>query len=233
MSFEDTRHLNHAITTMPASLRMELVAAACRRNPRFARWLAREAEATNESDSTGDAEPIASAFTLRHSVRMKAALLERSIPLIDSVMKPAKIRGRPRQVMPIAAADRCAVVMSVPVAAGAGIELWDEPCDMWLELPDGTPNGEYMAIPVRGQSMTPLLEESDVILVKVGPEFSPGDVIVARGPRDGYVVKHVDAIYGNSVTLSSLNPEYPGIELDASEHAVVGTVIARLRKTHG
>ena len=81
--------------------------------------------------------------------------------------------------------------------------------------------------------MNPLLDESDVILVRVGPEFSAGDVIVARSPSDGYVVKYVEAADGRSIRLSSLNPDHSGLEIDAASNPVVGTVVARMRRSRG
>jgi hypothetical protein len=56
-------------------------------------------------------------------------------------------------------------VESLAVAAGTGREIWDEPCEQWVELPDGTGTGAHLALTVAGNSMTPCPHSGDVILV--------------------------------------------------------------------
>ena len=124
-------------------------------------------------------------------------------------MAPAWRRGRFAQVVAAAARVRHAPAMDLSVAAGVGRELWDEPCDRWIPLPESAPDGRYVALRVTGDSMVPLLHDGDTILVKLGDEIVPDSVVVARVPDGGYVVKRVGGVAGSRVELASLNPDYP------------------------
>jgi hypothetical protein len=115
----------------------------------------------------------------------------------------------------------------LPVAAGAGREIWDEPCERWVEVPLALPRGEYVALTVQGDSMTPLLHAGDVILVRRGGEVARGRVIVARHPDDGYVVKEVGRVGRRAIELRSLNPEYPPVTIPRMSALIAGTVVLR------
>src|SRR5690242_12128786 len=56
---------------------------------------------------------------------------------------------------------RLAPDVSLGVAAGVGRELWDEPAESWVVVPDDLPDGEYLSLRVSGTSMTPLLHDGD------------------------------------------------------------------------
>ena len=81
--------------------------------------------------------------------------------------------------------ERLAPRIELGVAAGVGRDLWDEPCDSWIELPVDMPSGRYIGLGVNGDSMEPLMHTGDTILVRVGSEVQPNTVIVARHPEDG------------------------------------------------
>lgn len=113
------------------------------------------------------------------------------------------------------------------VAAGVGRDLWDEPCDSWIELPEEMPQGRYLGLGVSGDSMEPLMHSGDTILVRVGSEVHPDTVIVARHPDDGYVVKRVARLTPTSIHLAALNPGYPPISIPRDPSLIVGTVVMR------
>jgi phage repressor protein C with HTH and peptisase S24 domain len=117
------------------------------------------------------------------------------------------------------------------VAAGEGRIIWDEACDLWIELPEKTPSGRYVALQVTGDSMSPLLEAKDVILIKLDSAPVEDDVIVARPGDDGYVVKRVAAVHPERFELASINPDYGCISMERDMSRIVGTVIARFRRT--
>ena len=125
------------------------------------------------------------------------------------------------------AGARCAVRFDQAVAAGTGRELWDEPCDGWVRLPDEIPDGRHVALEVAGDSMEPLLHDGDVVLVRVGAELARDTVVVARHPEDGYVVKRVSKAGSRWVELASLNDAYPPVRIPRREALVVGTVLMR------
>lgn len=129
-----------------------------------------------------------------------------------------------------AAGEGCAPWEELAVAAGAGRELWDAPCERWVELPAGLPRGRgvrYVALTVAGTSMAPLLHPGDVMLVRLTTRLARGVVAVVRRPDDGYVVKRVAALRAGRVELVSLNPAYRPIEVPRDESLVVGVVVAR------
>ena len=98
----------------------------------------------------------------------------------------------PLAAMFAAARNRGAAPLAeLGVAAGTGRELFDEPCDAWVTLPDGLPAARYVALRVVGDSMTPLLHSGDVVLVDLDAAVPPGAIAVARHPDHGSVVKRV------------------------------------------
>jgi SOS-response transcriptional repressor LexA len=145
---------------------------------------------------------------------------------------PAWEAGTLAEVVAAAARVRHAPAIELSVAAGVGRELWDEPCERWIPLPEGTPDGKYVALRVTGDSMVPLLHDGDTILVKLGDELVPDAVVVARVPDGGYVVKRVGGLAGSRVELASLNPDYPPIVIPRDPSLVLGTVLLRWC-THG
>lgn len=129
-----------------------------------------------------------------------------------------------------AADEGCVPWEELAVAAGAGRELWDAPCERWVELPAGFPRGRgarYVALTVAGHSMAPLLHPGDVMLVRLTTRLTRGVVAVVRRPDDGYVVKRVAALRARRIELDSLNPAYQPIEVPRDESLVVGVVVAR------
>jgi SOS-response transcriptional repressor LexA len=132
-----------------------------------------------------------------------------------------------------AAAEGCAPVLDLGVAAGVGRELWDEPCTSWLELPTDASPGQHVALTVRGESMEPLLHAGDTILVKLGPELRRESVVVARRPDDGYVVKRVARVGRRVVELASFNAGYPPIRIPRRDDLILGTVLMCWRAQAG
>jgi phage repressor protein C with HTH and peptisase S24 domain len=118
-------------------------------------------------------------------------------------------------------------LFDLQVAAGNGRELWDEDCETWIKLPDGLPDARYVALRVAGDSMLPLLEERDVILIQLGTIPAVDDLIVARTVDDEYVVKRVNRIERRDIELEPLNPKYGSFTIPNDGRHVLGTVLAR------
>jgi phage repressor protein C with HTH and peptisase S24 domain len=114
------------------------------------------------------------------------------------------------------------------VAAGVGRELWDEPCERWVELPRTlATGGKYVALTVSGSSMEPALHAGDVVLVSVGGGVRRDSIVVARRPEEGYVVKAVGRLTRRAIELRSLNPEFATFSIPRDEALIVGTVVMR------
>jgi len=122
-------------------------------------------------------------------------------------------------------ANRVVPVVELGIAAGVGRELWDEPADAWVEVPNDAPAGEYVALRVVGDSMAPLMHTGDTVLVRRGADVRRDTVIVARHPDDGYVCKRVSRVRRESIELASLAPGRPPIVIPRDARLVVGTVM--------
>lgn len=193
----------------------------------FLDWYAREARAGVSTAERRKLEAGADQFV--HRVRARRVMERSRVREVAAVPEsaPAWEEGTLAQVVAAAARVRHAPALELSVAAGVGRELWEEPCDRWIPLPDGTPDGKYVALRVTGDSMVPLLHDGDTILVKLGDELVPDAVVVARVPDGGYVVKRVGALVGLRVELASLNPDYPPIFIPRDPSLVLGTVLLR------
>jgi SOS-response transcriptional repressor LexA len=193
----------------------------------FLDWYAREARATLSVDERRRLDDGADRFVYEVLARrgMERSRV-REVPT-EPESAPAWEEGTLAQAVTAASRVRHAPAVELSVAAGAGRELWDEPCDRWIPLPEGTPDGKYVALRVTGDSMVPLLHDGDTILVKLGDELVPDAVVVARVPDGGYVVKRVGGFAGSRVELASLNPDYPPIVIPRDPSLVLGTVLLR------
>ena len=192
---------------------------------RFHDWWARELRARLDAAERSRLDRRADAYAARMAERLA---------LVRSPVR--RVAGRPvsrppSAVEPLAAAlrsavrERCAPMLDLSVAAGAGRELWDEPPAAWVELPEGMPEGEYVALAVSGDSMEPLLRAGDTILVRLGSAPVRDAVVVARHPDDGYVVKRVAGVTDARLELASLNPAYAPISLPRRADLVLGSVV--------
>ena len=197
------------------------------RNAPFVDWLAREARlGRSSSDRTAivrAAREFARVYVARVAAK-RAALrqMDGPVPLV-----PANVATSASAALEMAGKGGRAPYLDLAIAAGTGRELWDEECDFWVELPGGLAPGHHLALRVAGDSMTPLLHGGDVILVKLGPDITPGSVVVARRSDDGYVVKQVGSVSVRSVELRSLNPAFPPTRVHRRPGTVVGTVVLR------
>jgi SOS-response transcriptional repressor LexA len=193
----------------------------------FLEWYAREARLTLSAAERRKLDVGADRFVSQVLARRAMERSRVREVAAEPESAPAWEEGTLAQVVAAAARVRHAPALDLSVAAGAGRELWDEPCDRWIPLPDDAPDGRYVALHVTGDSMVPLLHDGDTILVKLGPELVPDAVVVARVPDGGYVVKRVGGFAGSRVELASLNPDYPPIVIPRDPSLVLGTVLLR------
>ncbi len=215
-------HLVAAISAARIDARSEGAAA-------HADWLAGEARlAASAAERQRDGRH-ARDFAARVLARRG---LERALHdgLVTRIGRPPAERGAPRALPAAAAVDAaathgCAPLVELRVAAGAGRELWEQPCDRWVELPADLPRGRYVALGVWGDSMEPLIAAGDTVLVRLGARPAPGAVVVARLPDDGYVVKQVGRTTARTIELRSLNAAYPPIRVGRALQTVLGAVV--------
>jgi SOS-response transcriptional repressor LexA len=196
----------------------------------FLLWLAKDLSSGLSHEERAKDERDAAEFAQRALRRLNVRRAEKALPLRKLRERAASVRATVAQALGAAATEHCATILDLAVAAGEGREIWDEPCDGWLELPDDIPSGRYVALRVAGDSMAPLLGPREVILVQLDAAPRIDDLIVARLPDQSHVVKRVASMKGGRIELASFNPIYESIFVSGSPSPVVGTVIARFTR---
>ena len=124
---------------------------------RFLFWLANDLRAGLDREQRSTDEREAIEFARRAVTRLQIRLAEKRLPRRQLRERAATVNATLAHSIPAANRERCATILDLAVAAGSGRELWDEPCDRWLELPDDVPSGRYVALRVSGDSMSPRL----------------------------------------------------------------------------
>jgi len=196
-------------------------------------WIARDLRAGATTEERARDELDAEAFARRAVARLAVRRVEQRLPRRELRERVAPVAGTVAQAMPLARQERCAVLLELAAAAGAGRELWDEPCDTWVELPadvTGERGAAYVALRVDGDSMQPVLSPRDVILVQLDTTPAVDDLVVARRPDEGFVVKRVASLTSREIELASLNPVYEPVRVRRAPATVLGTVIARFSR---
>lgn len=186
----------------------------------FHEWLACDARAGQRSGERRATEARAERFARR----MQALVLARRLGVAAATSSPLVHDARDGGVVH----ERLVPWPELGVAAGVGRELWDEPCERWIELPQTLAAGrKYVALTVSGSSMEPALHAGDVVLVSVGTSVRRDSMVVARRPEEGYVVKAVGKLSRRAIELRSLNPEFEAFSIPRDDALIVGTVVMR------
>jgi len=189
-------------------------------------WLDRELNAPHRASEGWSGTRIRDAATRMRAKAEGARLKVRLVSGPPRAESPA-VSGMVAQVLGEASARRSAPQLDLGVAAGAGRDLWDESCEVWVRIPDDAPPGQYVSLSVVGESMDPLLHTGDSVLVRVDPNVVRDTVILARLTDGGYVVKRVGKMTRSRLELLSLNPAFPPISVPREANTVLGTVILR------
>jgi SOS-response transcriptional repressor LexA len=197
---------------------------------RFLLWLTNDLRHGLSRDERSKDERDAADFARRALTRMSVRKAERALPRRKLRERAASVIATVAQAIQSASSERCATMLDLAVAAGEGREIWDEPCDRWLELPDDIPSSRYVALRVAGDSMTPVLGPREVILIHLDATPRIDDLVVARLPDQSHVVKRVASIREGKMELASFNPQYEPIFVARDRSSVVGTVIARFTR---
>lgn len=188
-------------------------------------WLSREVSSPHRSSDGWSPERIRAAAT-RLRAKAEAARLKVRLAGAPPVER-APMTGMIADVLEAARARHAAPQLDLGAAAGVGRDLWDEPCEQWVRVPDDAPAGSYVSLRVVGESMDPLLHTGDSVLVQVGTAVARDTVVLARVPDAGYVVKRVARVTRAELELHSLNDAFPSIVVARDERTVVGTVVLR------
>lgn len=188
----------------------------------FHEWRARAARDAQSPEERADTERSAQAFAERVLRRnaVTRSLARAGVRRVDAAPTFIADQGHSSDVA-------AAPVYDTAVAAGVGRELSEQPSTEWIRLPEDLAGSAYVALRVTGDSMEPLLHTGDTILVQLGLDVTPGRIVVARHPTDGYVVKRVARLGRDGIELASLNDAYAPFTIPPDTSLVLGTVILR------
>ena len=120
------------------------------------------------------------------------------------------------------------------VAAGIPIEMIEDIIDT-EEIPeDMAKHGEFFALKIKGDSMTPSINNSDVVIVRQQEDAENGDIVIATINGNDAVCKRLKK-YSDGLSLISLNPAYEPLYFNTSEIQeapvkITGKVIELRRK---
>lgn len=120
------------------------------------------------------------------------------------------------------------------VAAGIPIEMIEDIIDT-EEIPeDMARHGEFFALKIKGDSMTPSINNSDVVIVRQQEDAENGDIVIATVNGNDAVCKRLKK-YSDGISLISLNPAYEPLYFNTSEIQeapvkIIGKVIELRRK---
>ena len=120
------------------------------------------------------------------------------------------------------------------VAAGIPIEMIEDIIDT-EEIPeDMAKHGEFFALKIKGDSMTPSINNSDVVIVRQQEDAENGDIVIAAVNGNDAVCKRLKK-YSDGLSLISLNPAYEPLYFNTSEIQgtpvkIIGKVVELRRK---
>jgi len=120
------------------------------------------------------------------------------------------------------------------VVAGIPIEAVEEILD-YEEIPAQlAKQGEFFALQIKGDSMSPRMQEGDVVIVRQQNDAESGDVVIAKVNGDDAcckkLIKHEEGI-----TLQSFNPNYAPMyfsnkEIMEKPVVIIGKVVENRQK---
>jgi phage repressor protein C with HTH and peptisase S24 domain len=199
-----------------------------RQDERFLRWLADEARARTRPRRRAESDAEFEARGAEFRARVEAKRLRVLRPDAAEPAEPdERMAAHASDVQALAAAKRGGPVplVDLGIAAGVGRELWHEPVEQFVMLPQEVPDGRYVALRIVGDSMVPLMHSGDTVLVRLGTDVAKDTVIVARHPDDGYVCKRVARVRRDRLELASLAPGRPPVVVPRQAELIVGTVV--------
>lgn len=121
------------------------------------------------------------------------------------------------------------------VVAGIPIDAVEEIIDYEEITPEMAATGEFFALQVKGDSMTPKLEEGDVVIVKRQSDVESGDIAIVLVNGYEATVKQIKKVDGG-IMLFGFNPSvyephfYSNKEIESLPVQVLGKVVEMRRK---
>ena len=119
------------------------------------------------------------------------------------------------------------------VAAGIPIDAVEEIIG-YEEIPKRLlAYASYFALKIRGESMQPNIQDSDIVIVRKQESASDGDIVIAQVNHDEEATCKRLKMYRDQIMLLSDNPAYSPQVYDAKDVHIVGVVTEVRRKLIG
>lgn len=127
--------------------------------------------------------------------------------------------------------DSRPVPVLADVAAGVPLATYEALID-WEEIESKA--GDFYALRIKGDSMSPKIQDGDVVVVRSQPDAETGDIVIAKINGDESCCKRLIK-NKEGITLQSLNPDYlplvfSSAEIDSQPVRILGKVIELRRK---
>ena len=150
---------------------------------------------------------------------------------VDYLLGNTNIKKLPDNAIPYEAFTHTKVPIVGRVAAGLAC-FAEENIEGYEYAEDLNPNEKYIYLRVKGDSMSPKIEEGDLALVRCQTSVDSGKIAVVVVNGDDGVIKKIK--YGDDwIELHSINPYYPVRRFEGREVLqirIVGLVVGIKRK---
>jgi len=141
--------------------------------------------------------------------------------LIDLLFRIDEYRDDPDEVREVL---RMYHLYDTPVSAGTGNFIDDSGYDV-IKAPGYVPDAVDFALRISGDSMTPLLQDGQIIWIREQEVLNNGDIGIFLYNSDVFCKEFV--VDGDKAYLRSLNPEYEDIEIKEDfGFRTIGKVVA-------
>lgn len=144
--------------------------------------------------------------------------------------------GLVEEVRKIEAGIRIPVLGSVPCGIPTdAIEFLDT--DEWEEISEVmSRSGSYFGLKVKGDSMSPRIQEGDVLIIRQQDSAESGDIVIARINGDEATCKRYIR-HDDGIVLQSFNPAYDPMffsntEIQQIPVQIIGIVVENRQKLH-
>ena len=81
---------------------------------------------------------------------------------------------------------------------------------------------------VKGNSMLPALKDGQYVLIKNCKDYKLGEIVIINSPTNGYLIKRISSVYGNSIRVKgdNLKLESSACDQNYSLKEIYGKVIS-------
>lgn len=167
---------------------------------------------------------------------VRASVIRGTTPRMANIKKIAAYFGVPEYVILGEPPKKSGVVIPVlgRVAAGIPISAIENVIGQEEITGEMAAQGEYFALKIKGDSMTPNIHDGDIVVVRQQADAEDGDIVIAIINGDDGVCKRVRH-YDGSIALLADNPAYPPLiftaaGIDETPVRIIGRVV-ELRRT--